>query len=35
VKDPERETCTLNCCIPEVVNGKMAKSIFEGINMHP
>ena len=28
-------TCTLNCVIPEVVNGKMAKSIFQGINMHP
>lgn len=27
-------TATLNCVIPEVVNGEMAKSIFEGINMH-
>ncbi len=31
----ERTTATLNCIIPEVVNGVMAKSIFEGINMHP
>lgn len=31
----EKTTATLNCVIPEVVNGKMAKSIFEGINMHP
>lgn len=28
-------TCVLNCCIPEVVNNQMAKSIFAGINMHP
>lgn len=32
----EKETiATLNCVIPEVVNGEMARSIFEGINMHP
>jgi prophage tail gpP-like protein len=35
VGDEEKTTATLNCVIPEVVNGKMAKSIFEGINMHP
>lgn len=35
VGDSEKTTATLNCVIPEVVNGKMAKSIFEGINMHP
>lgn len=28
-------TCEIKCVIPEVVNGKMAKSIFAGINMHP
>lgn len=33
--DADETTATLNCVIPEVVNGKMAKSIFEGINMHP
>jgi len=33
--DAEKTTATLNCVIPEVVNGQMARSIFEGINMHP
>jgi prophage tail gpP-like protein len=32
----ERErTATLNCVLPEVVDFKSRKSIFEGINMHP
>jgi len=34
VGDAEKTTATLNCVIPEVVNKKMARSIFEGINMH-
>jgi prophage tail gpP-like protein len=33
--DATKTTATLNCVVPEAVNGKMAKSIFEGINMHP
>lgn len=32
--DEKETTATLNCVIPEVVNGKMARSIFEGLNMH-
>jgi len=35
VGDSEKTTATLNCVIPEVVNNKMARSIFEGLNMHP
>jgi len=32
--DAEKTTATLNCVIPEVVNGKYPVSIFQGINMH-
>jgi prophage tail gpP-like protein len=35
VGNAEETTSTLNCVVPEVVNGEYPKSIFEGINMHP
>jgi len=35
VGDEKETTASINCILPEVVNGKYPVSIFEGINMHP
>lgn len=35
VGNEKETTATLNCVVPEVVNGEYPKSFFAGINMHP